>query len=63
MTIQTKDGRIDFFFSFSNTYWSKTHGFWKENKKIIMRNSNRVLYIFNFGWRNFGFFFFKETNE
>jgi len=36
-------------------------GFWKEHSVLKPRDNGSTVTIINFGWRNFGFFYFKET--
>jgi hypothetical protein len=63
MTIKIKSMRIDFFMSFKNTYWSKNHGFWMQNERVIINKNGDTLYMFNLGWKKIGFFFFIESND
>tara|TARA_E500000305_G_scaffold104657_2_gene101397 strand:- start:632 stop:808 length:177 start_codon:yes stop_codon:yes gene_type:complete len=54
--------RKDWFFSFHCTPVKQNRwGFWSERQKILPQDRGTTLIIINFGWRNFGFFYFKET--
>ena len=54
--------RIDWFFSFHCTPVKQNRwGFWSERQKILPQDRGTTLIIINFGWRNIGFFYFKET--
>lgn len=53
--------RTDWFFSRYCTPVNKNRwGFWSERKKIIHQDRGTRLIIINFGWKNLGFFYFKE---
>jgi len=54
--------RTDWFFSFHCTPVKQNRwGFWSERQKILPQDRGTTLIIINFGWRNIGFFYFKET--
>ena len=55
--------KVEWFFSRTSWYPHSWHGFWREHKEIMPTASGTRLIIINFGWRNYGFFYFKETTQ
>jgi len=52
--------KVEWFFSRTSWYPYSWHGFWHEHKEIMPTASGTRLIIINFGWRDYGFFYFKE---
>tara|TARA_R100000734_G_scaffold19103_1_gene18119 strand:+ start:1444 stop:1635 length:192 start_codon:yes stop_codon:yes gene_type:complete len=54
------DKRTEFFFIKTRWYPKSWHGFWHEYKEVMPTQKGTRLVIFNLGWKNYGFFYFKE---
>lgn len=52
--------RIEWFFSKTVVYTPSWHGFWHEHKQVMPTEKGTRLTLINFGWKNYGFFYFKE---
>lgn len=54
--------RTDWFFTmYAKPVNENKWGFWKEHSVLKPRDNGSTVTIINFGWKNFGFFYFKET--